>query len=243
MFNKILYGVITVILVVVIYITSLLGIIYERQAILLEQLIDTSIEQRDFTNYIKYSSLYYKELNPTTVSDHNDYQVTYFKTIERNRNGEVISQLIVFVMANDEVTMSDSEKDTNDQTRMEVWMNGIKTYSTKDDDVYKDFSISWGLKEQDFYYYNFLIEDATFEVKLFDYTGFPIEIATLDLPVVDLNNESSYAQAGFEMSYTVDEVEDMLEIQDHIWKIYMYIGIFMVIDIAFAFFIFRKKSA
>lgn len=243
MFNKILYAVITVILVVVIYITSLLGIIYERQAILLEQLIDTSIEQQDFTNYIKYSSLYYAELNPVTVNDHEDYQVTYFKTIERNRSGEVISQLIVFVMANEPVTMSDSEKDTNDQTRMEVWFNGVKTYSTKDDDIYKDFAISWGLKEQDFYYYNFLIENEDFDVKLFDYTGFQIEIATIDLPVVDLNNESSYAAAGFEISYTVDEVEDMLDIQNHIWKIYMYIGIFMVIDIAFAFFIFRRKSA
>jgi hypothetical protein len=243
MFNKVLYGVITVILVVVIYITSLLGIIYERQAILLEQLIDTSIEQRDFTNYIKYSSLYYTELSPTTVSDHDDYQITYFRTIERNRSGEVISQLIVFVMANEEVTMSDSEKDTNDQTRMEVWINGVKSYSTKDDDIYKNFAISWGLKEQDFYYYNFTIETNEFDVKLFDYQGFPIEIATLDLSEVDLNNESSYEAAGFEMSYTVDEVEAMLEIQDHIWKIYLYIGIFMVIDIAFAFFIFRRKSA
>jgi hypothetical protein len=243
MFNKILYGVITVILVVVIYITSLLGIIYERQAVLLDQLIDTSIEQRDFTNYIKYSSLYYAKLYPTAVSDHNDYQVTYFKTIERNRNGEVISQLIVFVMANYEVMMSDTETDATDQTRMEVWINGVKSYSTKEDDVYKNFAISWGLKEQDFYYYNFLIESESFEVKLFDYAGFIVEIATVDLPEVDLEDESSFLDAGFERSYSVDEVEDMLEIRDHIWKIYMYIGIFMVIDIAFAFFIFHKKSA
>lgn len=243
MFNKILYGVVTLILVVVIYISSLLGIIYERQAILLEQLIDESIEERDFTKYIKYSSLYYNELTPTTINDHNDYLVTYFQTVETDREGKTISQLIVFVMANNEVTMSDTEKNEADQTRMEVWSGTNKLYSTKDDDIYKDFAISWGLQEQSFYYYNFLIEDNQFDVKLFDYTGFVIEIASIDTPVVDLSDEDAIRDAGFLTSYTVDEIEVMLKIEDHVWKIYLYIGIFMVIDIAFAFFIFRKKSA
>jgi hypothetical protein len=242
MFNKVLFGIVTIILVVVIYITSLLGIIYERQAILLEQLIDESIEERDFTKYIKYSSLYYNELNPTTISDTDDYLVTYFRTVETNRSGETISQLIVFVMANEPVQTSETEKNETDQTRMEIWSNGTKVYSTKDDDIYKNFAISWGLREQDFYYYNYLIEGTDFDVKLFDYQGFLIEIATINTPAVDLSDEDAIRDAGFLTSYTVDEIEVMLEIKDHVWKIYMYIGIFMVIDIAFAFFIFRKKS-
>ncbi len=241
MFNKILYGIITFILIVVIYITSLLGIIYERQAVVLEQLIDDSVETKDFTNYIKYSSLYYDKLTPTITQDNADYLITYFRTVEVNREGDTISQLIVFVMA-DDVTMSDTEQNDLDLTRMEIWIDGIKAYDTKNDEVYQNFSISYGLKEQSFYYYNYLIEDDAFEVRLFDYEGFIVQTSQISTPLVDLNDEAAIVSAGFETSYTVDDIEALLEISDHYWKIYMYIGIFMVIDIAFAFFIFRKKS-
>lgn len=241
MFNKILYGIITFILIVVIYITSLLGIIYERQAVVLEQLIDESVETKDFTNYIKYSSLYYDPITPVISQHNSDYNTSYFRTVEVNREGDTISQLIVFVMAED-VTMSDSEKNEADMTRMEIWIDGVKTYDTKNDDAYQNFSISFGLKEQSFYYYNVLIEEDQFEVRLFDYEGFIIETSDVTTPLIDLSDEEEIVAAGFETSYTVDEIEDLLEISDHHWKIYMYIGIFMVIDIAFAFFIFRKKS-
>ncbi len=241
MFNKVLYGIITIILLVVIYITSLLGIIYERQAVVLERIIDESVETKDFTGFIKYSSLYYMEFNPTPTQTNDDYLISYFRTVEINRSGDTISQLIIFVMAED-VTMSETAKNPLDQTRLEVWQNGVKTYASNTDDAYKDFSISYGLRDQSFYYYNYLIESDTFEVKLFDYDGFVIEINTLSTDIIDLENETEIIDAGFQMSYTVDEIEDLLEIQKHYWKIYMYIGIFMVIDIAFAFFIFRNKS-
>ena len=242
MFNKVLYGIITLILVVVIYITSLLGIIYERQAVVLEQIIDESIESRDFTNYIKYSSLYYTPLSPTVIDTSTDYDISYFRTVEVNRDGDTISQLIVFVMANAEVTMSEIEKNDLDQTRLELYVNDVKLYSTKDDDVYKNFSISYGLKEQSFYYYTYELDSADYEVRMYDFEGNIIENSTVNVPVIDLEDEDVITSSGFLTSYTVDEIEDLLEIQDQFWKIYMYIGIFMVIDIAFAFFIFRKKS-
>lgn len=77
---------------------------------------------------------------------------------------------------------------------------------------------------------------------MYDFEGNVIENSTVNVPVIDLENEDVITSSGFLTSYTVDEIEDLLEIQDQFWKIYMYIGIFMVIDIAFAFFIFRKKS-
>ena len=62
MARRVLFIVISLVLLAVVYITSLTGIIVERQSVTLERILSEATESGDYTNYVKYSSEMYKPL-------------------------------------------------------------------------------------------------------------------------------------------------------------------------------------
>lgn len=252
MTKKVFFIVISLVILIVVYVTSLTGIIVERQSVTLNRILDEARDSGDFTTYTKYSSEMYKPLYLNVISDDSDYQFTVYQTIESSKNG-LLSGFILFVLPVNDVLHSDVRYTESDLSNIIV-TNGTKTYDATNDPAYEKFSISYGLKDRGFYYYAFKPDFyGNFDITVTDYSGHSILSAktaytelTLDVDVKDKVAKEAFfqtlSQEGFLRSFTIDEINDLYEFDAHIWKAYVYAGIFVVIDISFGyFFIFKRK--
>lgn len=253
MTKKVFFVVISLVILIVVYVTSLTGIIVERQAVTLNHILDEARDTGDFTTYTKYSSEMYKPLYLNVLSKDEDYQFTVYQTIESSKDG-LLSGFILFVLPVNEVLFSDVRYTEDDLSNIIV-TNGTKSYDATEDAAYEKFSISYGLKDRGFYYYAFKPDFyGNFDITVSDFSGQTILAAkttytelTLDVDVKDKAAKEAFfqtlSQEGFLKSFTIEEINDLYEFDAHVWKAYLYAGIFIVIDILFGyFFIFKKKN-
>lgn len=253
MTKKILFVVVSMMLLIIVYVSSLTGIIVERQAITRENLLKEAETSGDFGPYLKYATELYKPLSIDNEVKDSDYDIKVYQVIESDNNG-LYTSLIVFIRPIETVNFSDETFDELDQTAILVTNNSNTVYDSKLDPIFDDFSISYGLKTRGFYYYNFkTTAHGVFEVQLKDYDGATSFTGSVTFESLDFNfdfKDQALKEAyfdtlllnGFEPNFTVDEVADMYEFNQHVWKAYLYSAIFLMLDVLFGyFFIFKKK--
>ncbi|MDY0346602.1 MAG: hypothetical protein RBQ70_02925 [Acholeplasma sp.] len=254
MARRVLFIVISLVLLAVVYITSLTGIIVERQSVTLERILSEATESGDYTNYVKYSSEMYKPLFLNVTTEDNRYEFQAFQTIESSKT-EMYAGFIIFVKPVLDVPHSMEQLDDLDLSDIVINKDTTIVYDSKDDSIYDEFSISYGIEERAFYYYNFVPDTfGNFEVTIKNYEGDVILSAntlfvetTLDINPNDAQAKEDLfivlSQNGFLRSYTIDEINALYEFDQHVWKAYMYSAIFLVIDLSVGyFFVFKKKQ-
>ncbi|PKK86089.1 MAG: hypothetical protein CVV63_04640, partial [Tenericutes bacterium HGW-Tenericutes-8] len=246
--------VISLVLLAVVYVTSLTGIIVERQSVTLERILSESTESGDYTNYVKYSSEMYKPLFLNVITSDDRYQFQAFHTIESSKT-EMYAGFIIFIKPLVDVPFSETTYTEYDLSDIVIQISDTLVYDSKADSIYDEFSISFGIKERQFYYYNFVPETfGPYEIRIKNYDGDIILTANTSYvdETIDVNPNDAQAKAdlfvtlsqkGFLRSYTIDEINDLYEFDQHVWKAYMYTAIFLVIDLAVGyFFVFKKKQ-
>lgn len=254
MTRRILFIVISLVILAVVYVTSLTGIIVERQSVTLERILQNSTESGDYTNYVKYSSEMYKPLYINVESSDNRYQFQAFHTIESSKTA-MYAGFIIFIQPVETVPYSETTDNPDDLSDITVTIGETLVYDSKADPIYDEFAISFGIKERRFYYYNFVPEVyGVYEIAIKNYDGNVILDATLNYVETTLNinpNDTQaketlfieLAQNGFLNSYSIDEINELYEFDQHVWKAYLYSAIFLVIDLTIGyFFVFKKKT-
>ncbi|MDY0209900.1 MAG: hypothetical protein RBQ91_00645 [Acholeplasma sp.] len=249
MIKKVSFLVVSLLLMALVYMLTLASVISDRKNELLLDTIEKGNLTQDYTEYVKYATELYKIVDTSSAEADQAYFFQVFHTIESDKNG-LFDGLIVFVSTYAEVEKASSSSDKDDQSKMIVTKSADLVYDSSLDDAYKGYPLSYGLSERGVYYYYLKIEvHGDQNLVLEDYSGnqiFKIDLR-LQENLIDgeLTKEENLTQlmgAGYQESFSFEEINSQINISKHLWKVYLFTGVFLLMDIMIGkFLIFRKK--
>ena len=248
MAKKIIFLVVSLLILAIVYMITLSSIILERKNELLLDAITEGVTKEDYTEYVKFSTELYEEIDLSSATIDTNYHYQMFHTVESNSKG-LFQGFILFIGSKNDVSMADKKTDSNDKTRLLIESTEV-VYDSNLDSVYEDYAISYGLKERQVYYYYVKIESfGSRSITAYDYHGneiLNIEVSFSDLPIDPETDKKESLDMikllGYSQSFTLDEINRKVNINSRLWQVYLITGAFLIMDIMIGkFLIFRKK--
>jgi len=196
----IFYIVFSLLVMVVIYFTTIVIEMNGRLNFLREDLASQSAEDNDPEQFVKFQSVAYQKLD---LIETDDYYFHLYQVIAK-RNDVTFDQFTIFVIPKTEITIAETLKDPNDQTRIVV--KNLANSQT----IYQ-YAISYGIKRVGLYYH--AIEQFNYtteiEINLYDYENYLILTHTMDYMHA---NDPDFDDELLSPAYTQEEVETLLNL-------------------------------
>ncbi len=221
------YVIFSVFLLILVYGITFFQETQKRSNQVLFNLVTSAVDSRNFDDYIRYQSSYYRHIGDFQ-SDF--YQISLY-SIYSTRSDHLYHQFVVFILPTEQVPYAEKLQDSQDQTRMILWdvQNERLLLDTASAKEYQDIAVSYGIGYLGFYYYTQdVTESMTFELTLYDYTG---RVFFQDVHHVKhvLSMEEDFL---FKPGFTQDQIEALLDINRYLIKpMLINIALFLTVDI------------
>ncbi|MDY0276944.1 MAG: hypothetical protein RBQ97_02550 [Acholeplasma sp.] len=224
--NKIIYGSIAVLFLIVIFFISLFEITIREQNNLTNEIFSNAKNTKDFDDFVAYQAAYYDYLEK---HDANGYSVTVYNAVEDNQSNHF---LVIIIPDNYEnIEFADNNSDVNDNTQVTFIINQEIVFDTKKN--YPNVAISYGYSNENFGYIFFdyeILNTTKVNVEYRDYHGSEINNFEIDF-VVTKDDFSTFSKG-----YTREEIQDRLDLTNKLKKeISVRIMIYLIIVIALPF--------
>ena len=221
------YLIISILIAVVIYFTTLTLAYNQRTYDVFNELAAEAVIERDFDQFISIQSLAYNRLSR---QENDDYIVDVYLTIAQ---ADTIykNQFSIFVLPKTNVKYATTVDDENDQTGIRVINNETSdtVFETYREELYQGKAVSYGFERIGFYFSTFEIsENMDLNIELFDYDG------DLMMTFDQIVNYETYPDLSedFELAMTDEALETLIDEETYVYpRLTKNMTIYIVVDV------------
>ena len=233
----IIFGSISTLLIALVYITTLIQQSTKRNNQLFNEIMREVVETRDFEDFTKYQSLYYKSIDHYETSM---YSISIYDVVS-DKQDALMREWFIMVLPKDGAKYASTIKDVDDKTQAIITdvSTGQSLLNTKTDLNYEGYAMSYGISIYGFYYYALEINQSlSMRIELYDYDG--EEIIADEKMIVEMDRILVNPPEGYLLGYTSEEINVMLDLDKYVLiPLIINMSIFLVIDISAGYFIYR----